>query len=485
MAAETRPARGPILRKPTDQMTPRELIRKEARVKRDETIPISQIVSETDIIDENHASELGANMQLDDTGQLIRIAVRARFNRQSKIVYDVIDGFHRTEGKRRIGDEEIDAVVLYGRTDEELFDQRILAASSVRSVQYPRIAEWVTKSYASTKWAKKRIPVERAFQIVAQKSRRPQGVRLTDEELDELYDYVQEKCAKWSRKPLVVSNILQVVADADPKLVKAVRDKGGGQDRVAYVTPERLKVIVNAFPGKENFGIQNALMEMILDARMYSTSAGPFLEDLLSRVNSRMGEKRVIQIARSIFPKHKEAEEKRQKRRGKLTLADLDLGDDDQGVQDVIDDGERGTGMETVRVTEGNGEKGAEKSGPIYRRTPSDPRPARPGRRDNTDETRLLEFVPKTLEEALWQIDGLKAQVASLREEGVDTWWRGAAFLSREEQVLMEQVVHKGKDIQEAATELRLGSEKAVRYIISAFQKRTAQKELEELRPSR
>ncbi len=437
-------------------MSPREIVLSEERVKLSETIRIDQIVPEFDLIDDVHADELGANMQLDDDGQLSRIVVRARFDEQGsrgRIVYDVIDGFHRTEGKRRTGDEEIDAEVLYGRSDEELFDQRILAASSVRAVQFPRIAEWVSKSYASTKFAKKKIPVERAFYIVAHGTRRPQGLQLSEKELDELYEYVQKKCGKWGRSISVVSDILQTVANADPKLVRKVRDKGGGKDRTGQITPERLKVVVNAFPGKENYGIQNALLEMILEYRMFSTSARLFIEDLLGKVNPKMSENQVIEIARSIFPTHLQAEERRneKKKASRLTLADIDSPDDE---------------VELPRASaQGSTEK---KHETLYSSTSPTKRPPRDV---NTNLALALEN-PQTIEELQWQIEGLKARIAELETSGNDPWWRGASYLSRQEQLFIERVMFKAEDIHEVGREFNLNTDQVMRVMISAFSKR-------------
>lgn len=248
-----------------------ELLKNRIETERLEVIPLSSISTEHALIDEVHAAELGNSMK-QRRGQISSIAVRARLTDAGRISYDVIDGFHRAEGKKRIGESTIKANVLYGCTDEEMYDLRILAASSVKSVQFPRIAEWITKSWETTSWAKRGLTVTQAFVktvIPKEKSRSTSGVKLSPQELEELRDWVNAKCKRWGRNPWSIYRILLLIADADPSLVKRVRSaEGGVKDREGKITPARLKAVVEGFPGAKNFSAQRAIMKIAVERRL-------------------------------------------------------------------------------------------------------------------------------------------------------------------------------------------------------------------------
>jgi len=103
------------------QLSSLELIRSGERGKRDETIPLARVSTELSIVDDSHAEELGNSMTLiGGWGQLSSIVVRAR-EEDGEVYYDIIDGFHRAEGARRRGMENIEAICANCGMDDKSF----------------------------------------------------------------------------------------------------------------------------------------------------------------------------------------------------------------------------------------------------------------------------------------------------------------------------------------------------------------------------
>lgn len=243
-----------------------ELVKNNIETERLQTISLDRVLTEASIIDISHVKDLADSMA-GKRGQLSSIVVRAR-EEDGQIVYDIIDGFHRSAGKKMMGEKEIDAKVVYGCSDEELFDLRILAASSVKSVQFPRVAEWITKLYATTGWAEKGLSVAQAFNLALNDSERSRVANLTTIEVKEIKAWAKAKSEIWGRSLSNVHQILRIVEDADPELVKQVRYQGGGKDRKRAITPQRLQAVVNTFPGRSNFPVQRVLLDYVAENRL-------------------------------------------------------------------------------------------------------------------------------------------------------------------------------------------------------------------------
>lgn len=226
-------------------------------------------------------------------GQITPIGVRARED-NGRVLYDPFDGYHRGAGKKRRGEKDIRATVVYGCSDEELFDLRILAASSVRSVQYPRMAEWITRSFATTVWADKGLSVAQAFSTVI--NDRETSRTLNEHELDQLKIWVREKCAKWGRSIYTTYHILETVASADPELVRQVRISSGGKDRTGKITPTRLQAVVNRFPGEDFHPAQRAILGQVVAQRLTAEETTILVHSLSGLIHPGMTELVVTQI---------------------------------------------------------------------------------------------------------------------------------------------------------------------------------------------
>ncbi len=238
-----------------------DLLRNEVRTQRQERIPVASIVKEGALIDLDHARNLAESM-MGDREQISPATVRARIAENDQIVYDVIDGFHRAEGKRIIEDithtpQTLDTIVVYGCEDEELFDLRVLAASSVRSIKFARMAEWMKRSFISTKWQNLRIHelVDREEITLSQVFSLTQfdssgsHLHLGTEEVIELKGWAVKKAKQWGRPISTLMTEMRTVELAAPDLVQMVRTGGGGRDGKGVLTKARLESIVTNLPG--------------------------------------------------------------------------------------------------------------------------------------------------------------------------------------------------------------------------------------------
>ena len=252
-----------LVRSEYSDLSPLEIIRSEKKVRRIETIPVEKIIQDTAIIDDFHATQLGESMAGED-GQMSPIAVWAR-EKNGEVVYEVIDGFHRTEAMSRIGQKTIEAVVKYGITTEKLYTLRILAANSVKSVKFSRLALWMEKAYEETPWKAKGLTIQQVFGL-AVTDRETSYLNLSKEELKNVKEWANKSARSWQTSVANILSVLRIVANADPELVKKVRESSGGKDRTGRITPARLEMTAMALP--KNYPAQNALLEYAVEERL-------------------------------------------------------------------------------------------------------------------------------------------------------------------------------------------------------------------------
>lgn len=272
----------------------RAIIESGLRTERFEIIPLERTVTDFSLVDDQHAENIGASMA-EERGQTTPILVRVRIDEEDEIKYDIIDGFHRRDGARRQNQPTIKATVLYDCSDDEMYNRRILAASSVQSVQFPRIAEWMRRSFETTEWSKKGLTVAQVFGL-AISDRKTTYSGLSPEELQRLKEWARGKCKDWDRGIATIYQILRVVEDANPELVKRVRNAGGGRDSARIVTPARIKAVVQAFPGEKNFRIQEVVINFALEHRLSSKAIDRLIENTSLLISPEMDEGMVRQI---------------------------------------------------------------------------------------------------------------------------------------------------------------------------------------------
>jgi len=194
-----------------------------------------------------------------DRGQISRITVRARLD-NGLIKYDIIDGFHRTLGAVKKGFSEIKAVVIYGCNDEELYDLRILAVNSVKSIQFSRLIQWIQLSFENSPFANLGINVSQAFAIASNDSEKSSVAKLSPEKTRELKEWVKEKAEIWQRPIASIYQDLRIANISDPTLANEVRSVSGGSSGSRYTTREKLRRVSERFPGQENWVLQRAII---------------------------------------------------------------------------------------------------------------------------------------------------------------------------------------------------------------------------------
>lgn len=254
--------------------SPKELLMMGVRIERQEEVPIDSIVQESTLIDPEHAQNLAESM-MGYRGQISPATIRARLDNQA-VVYDVIDGFHRRDGIRLIQgitNEKLTlkSMVLYGCSDEELFDLRVLAASSVKSIKFVRMAEWMKRSFQSTKWEnhriqdlvkKEEITLSQVFSL-AQVDSSGKILRLEPNEVTELKAWAKKKSKQWARPLSTIIQEMRMVELAAPDLVQRVRIGGGGKSSKGVLTRAILEAIVTHLPG--DWETQRLLADLAID----------------------------------------------------------------------------------------------------------------------------------------------------------------------------------------------------------------------------
>lgn len=235
------------------ELPPRDLL-KEAfdlgeQVTRSEEIPISRITTEVLIVDDNHAEELKQSIA-SKWGQISEIVVRARIGGQTAgdISYDIIDGFHRYEAIKLLEKSTIKATVLYGCTDEEMYDLRILAANSVKAVKFPRLGHWMKGAWHQTPW-KDKIALTQAFSLAMQDSS-GKKLGLAPKEAESVKEWCENKAKQWLIPVGTIYSILHIIEAAAPDLVIRVRSGGKFEKGGLSLTPQQLSVIARAVPGQ-------------------------------------------------------------------------------------------------------------------------------------------------------------------------------------------------------------------------------------------
>ncbi len=260
----------------------KDLLQMNVRTERLETVPISVITEEESLVDSLHATELAESM-MGDRKQISPATIRARLN-GTFIVYDMIDGFHRQKGKKIIEQitgvpQFLDSTVLYGCDDEELYDLRVLAANSVKSVKFARMAEWMKKSFESTVWkngriseliSSEKITLSQVFTFTHFNKGKVRGLNVA--EADELKEWAFKKSKQWKKPLSSLIFDMRTVELAAPDLVQRVRTGGGGKDRKGVLTKARLDKIVEHLFGE--YEAQRNLANLSIDKNIVAEDLG-------------------------------------------------------------------------------------------------------------------------------------------------------------------------------------------------------------------
>ncbi len=464
-----------ITENPFTDLSPLEIVRRNIETQRFENIPLSLVLTEKALIDETHADELGTSMS-QKRGQITPIAVRAR-EVQGNMVYDVIDGFHRSAGKKRRGEETIFATVVYGCSDEEMYDLRILAASSVKSVQFPRIAEWISKTWQTSKWAERTgLTVSQAFGIAVNDRETSYKAKLDGEELGQLKDWVRAKCSRWGKSVAATASILRIVEDADPTLVREVRDSGGGKDRKGKITPARLKEVVTAFPGKEFYLAQRAILAFVVDKRLYTRETEMLVDMISHTIRPDMDEVAIKELLSSINVANliKQA-------------AGLDTQEEEPNKTEVLEDSEepddddlRALEQESINnisldlIPTANGKK------PVSNKVNHGAGRKVTSFSGDKDDLEVLKARVADLEGALAKANSTLQESNGLA--AVSDWWATAPYLTPIERASMRKVFGEYTDLVTIQDKYEIPVTQIILLIQSAFAKRSIHHEDQKIR---
>jgi hypothetical protein len=192
--------------------------------------------------------------------QLVPVLVRARLDGDNEIVYDYIDGLHRLWGLSILAWNEAGAEVMYGCSDEKMYDLRVISASSVPSIQYARVAQWVQSSFSTSVWADKGFTLTQVFSLAVNDSS-GRNLGLTKQEGREAKQWAKEKAKIWNRPLVTIWQVARTVDAADPQLVPQVR-LSSGRNSKGILTPARLTSI--ARPLAKEYGLQRKVVEVVL-----------------------------------------------------------------------------------------------------------------------------------------------------------------------------------------------------------------------------
>ncbi len=242
-----------------------EILASGIETERLESIPIDSLIFEESIIDEEHCDKLAESMR-GKRGQISPITVRARFDENSHIVYDIIDGFHRAAALHKIQDvdkqnKDVKAVVVYGCSDEELYDLRVLAVNSVRSVSFPRMITWMQRSFEQTEWYKKGMTLSQVMAIAINNSVRSYS-GLDSQGVEDVKVWASDKASRWNKPITAIYQDTRSVENADPNLVRRVRIGAGGKHgKKGILNPARFRAMVDELPGQ--YELQNVMADII------------------------------------------------------------------------------------------------------------------------------------------------------------------------------------------------------------------------------
>jgi len=411
------------------------------RISRAETIEIERIVKKESIIDPNHAQELKNSMG-STMGQTTPITVAAIFE-NNELKYHITDGFHRTEALREKA-ERIKAVVIYGLKMEDVYDLRVLAASSVKSVQFARLSSWMLQSFENSRWSEAGLTLSQAIGLVVQNSS-GKILGIASREAEDLKSWVREKMNMWQGAIGTHYHNIRAVELSFPQIVDQVRSGGGGKGRgQGVLNPSRFRAMVEALP--KNLEGQWFMTKLILEHDLVTREIELVAEAVSTLLSPKNFDKETlkmlvidpINIANELL-KNKEEEkeeiekEEKEKKREKISM--------------------QKARVKTRKMYQPPSEKKVRVPRPVdYDRNP-------------TPEQLLEEN--QQLRNALEQIE--LALSAGTEFDGL-FWWQ-ASFLSAEERKIMNLIINEGLNVDRVAKRLDLLTNTVISLIISATRK--------------
>lgn len=247
----------------SDARSAMDILQSGERARRFERIPLDLVITETPVIDPEHASELAADIAREQ--QMMPILVRATENLGAGLQYQIADGFHRSAGMKAAEMETIEAVVMYGWSYEELLNKRILSANSVKSVKFGRLATWMEELYELTPWHEMGIRMTEAVTATVFNNPEIGKKTLENHQLRGLKEWVNRQARNWQMPLGELWSSLSIIEESDPKLVHLVRPKIEQGEEHKFIVQGHLRAVTDAYPGRNNYNVQRALINWVLE----------------------------------------------------------------------------------------------------------------------------------------------------------------------------------------------------------------------------
>lgn len=280
-----------------DDRTSLDIVRSGERARRWEFIPLVNVITETPVIDPAHASELAADIA--QSQQLLPILVRAHETNRGDLAFQIADGFHRSAGMKAAGMEKIEAIVMYGWSHEELLNKRILSANSVKSVKFGRLALWMNELFELTPWSENGVALSDAVTATVFNSEEIEG-KVNRREMQQLREWVRTQARNWQMPVDEMWSSLGIIEQSDPRLVHLVRPEISKGDEHTFILEGHLKAVSEAFPGKDNFPIQRALINWSLQAGGSTQQVERMAESIESYVTPGMKAREAAEVIAGI-----------------------------------------------------------------------------------------------------------------------------------------------------------------------------------------
>lgn len=259
-----------------DLRSPLEVIRSGERIVREESIPVGGVLLDGTLIDKAHSKYL-ARLMLSDDGQIHRINVRPR-ELDGKVVFDTTDGYHRADAIRINGWQTALATCLYGRTNAEVARLRIIAAPSVSSVKFGRVATWMNDAYAESEWKNSGVSLLEAFSVTNFNSKTTKSPNVQGEKVEELKVWCKDFADAIQMTVGEVWVDLSIAVAADPELVLIVREDSKDRDKTMSITASMLQAVTDVYPGPDNYGIQKGLINFALQNQLTTRGMRELIE---------------------------------------------------------------------------------------------------------------------------------------------------------------------------------------------------------------
>lgn len=255
-------------------------------------VPLRLIHSEAVPVDLQHVRDLIASMQKEEAGgksngQLSPLLLGEV---QGSNGFYLLDGFHRNAALKTLGKTEAFTTIRLGCTMEDIVDLRIISAVSHKTVKFTRIIEWAQDAWNLSPWHDK-IKLTQAFFLRFARGMTGARIGLDKEEAEKVKKWVDKKTKEWGINAPTLYQHLLTAQIADPDLLKSVRLRSGGTQKLEFLTPNHLAVIARLLPNR--YELQQLVAEEIVRSQLH-VSQGKKLAIAVSQANTAEEAKRII-----------------------------------------------------------------------------------------------------------------------------------------------------------------------------------------------